>query len=163
MEFTARYGECNKSLGRFVASRFYSSVKDEIVSEAWYQAWLNYRSFRGGAGSFRSWLFSIAVHVGLNILRRDRRYRQKLIHSATLPGYSIGDAAVVSIKSHEDRVIAEIDVMSVFRGANADDILVARMPYEGFTSGELGRMLGISANAINQRRFRVIRDARRRI
>jgi RNA polymerase sigma factor (sigma-70 family) len=158
-EFTARYGECAGSLRRFVAARFHSELQDDVVSEAWYQAWLHYGSFRGEC-AFRSWLFSIASARGLNILRGRRRYQHKLINSATLPGYLADDAARVSSPSHEDRVIAKIDVRRIFGGVRAEDMRIVRMLSEGFTSEELGRLTRTTAGAIRQRRFRVLAAAR---
>lgn len=144
-EFTSRFDECHRGLARFAASRFHSSVRDEVVSECWHQAWLSYGSFRGG--SFRSWLFSIALHVGLNILRREKRYRDNMRRYAS---------RLAPAGSHEDRVAARVDVARLLRGVGETDALVVRMLSQGYTSGELARMCGTTRGAISQRRHRAL-------
>lgn len=148
-EFTLRYDEHRRGLVRFVASRFHPSVGDEVVSECWHQAWLSYGAFRGGA--FRTWLFSIALHVGLNILRRERRYRENMCRYAS---------RLAPIGSHEGAVTARVDVERLLRRAKPADARVVRMLSSGCTSGELASWMGSTRNAVNQRRHRALASMR---
>lgn len=149
MDFTERYHECDRPLRRFIASRFPSCITDDVISDTWYQAWINFASFNHH-GSFLTWLFSIAKHVGLNTLRRIGRYNKLLV-------------ALVYQDSHESQVIARVDCQRILNSVSATHAAIIFLPWLGYTDDDLGRKAGMTSVAVRQSRFRIVRNIRKSV
>lgn len=109
------------------------------------------RSFRGD-GSLEGWLRRIAARLALQRLRRTRRRREVVLDSASLP------AAVNRNDGPVDRAALERALNTL---PDSLRIVFVMKEVEGYTHEEIGRELGIAANASEVRLHRARKQLRR--
>jgi RNA polymerase sigma-70 factor (ECF subfamily) len=66
---------------------------EDVASETWLQVARDLHRFRGGIGDFRSWLFRIARHRGIDENRRTGRRREDSTDILEISGYAPDPAA----------------------------------------------------------------------
>lgn len=110
------------------------------------------------AGSFRSWIFTVAR----NVLRDDARQRGRARVAKTDEfdeRLSTDPASQVRPNAEVEVIVAE--ALATLPLTQREVIVLNR--YHGMSYGEIGELLGISANAVKQRAFQAMRTLRRRL
>ncbi|MFI0448095.1 RNA polymerase sigma factor [Actinomadura sp. 6N118] len=93
--FTAVYDRHYTVIYRYVAGRLGSQQADDIAAETFLAAFRRRKSFDGGKGSLRSWLFGIATKLVSQHRRAETRRYQALAKVGADP----------ALGSHEERVV----------------------------------------------------------
>lgn len=100
--------------------------------------------------SLRTWIFTIARRLAINLIERERRVLDRVTdeHADAAPSPE-QQAATRSEVRRLERALAQL--------AHDDAILVLFAKFEGLTSDELGHVLGCSADAAKMRLHRALR------
>jgi RNA polymerase sigma-70 factor (ECF subfamily) len=130
----------------------------EALSETYLRALEKIGGFRGGAFSFRAWLYRIARNVASD----RRRMRSRLV-----PGITEGDLVDRSQLSCDEWVIGHEDgeaVRRAFAGLNNEDreLLWLRV-CEGMDSAEVGRIIGKRPGTVRMQQLRALELMARRM
>jgi RNA polymerase sigma-70 factor (ECF subfamily) len=124
---------------------------EEVVQETMVRAWRNARLLDPGVGSIRGWLFTVARHVLVDMLR---------VRTATPVGMEplVADSAV---GDHQDAVVERINVLNALAGLSVEHrMAVVEVYYRGRTIESVARSLGVPAGTVKSRLFYGLRHLR---
>ncbi len=125
---------------------------EEIVAETLVRAWRHYDQYDPGRGSERSWIFGIARNSATDLYRKSKR-RLRVV----------GDGEVAELGA-EDGTEAMADI-SLVRDAlrrlspHHRDVIVAAF-FEGMTTSEISRRLGVPEGTVKSRMYYGMRALR---
>lgn len=134
-----------------------SGAADDLLQETFLKRHMARGQYRP-EGSFRSWIFIVAR----NLLRDDARQRSR----GRVMQTDEFDERLSTDPVSQMRPTAEIEVMvtealAMLPVTQREVIVLNR--YHGMSYGEIGELLGISANAVKQRAFQAMRTLRQRL
>jgi RNA polymerase sigma-70 factor (ECF subfamily) len=110
-------------------------LAQDFTQETFIRAFSRLNDFRGEA-ALGTWLHSIAVSVALNGMRRQRRFRQRETDLDEAPEvHAPAPGAEPDLRARLHRAIAEL--AEIYR------TVVIMHDVEGYTHGEIARILGI--------------------
>ena len=142
----------------YLRARGVRAVED-VTSEVFLAAFQGIRRFEGGESAFRSWLFTIAHHQGVDDVRRGRRDHLTLVEDAT------EDApAATATPSAEDQALGDTEL----RGwldllpTTQRDVIWLRFVVD-LSVEEVAKVLGQSPGAVKQLQHRGIARLRRHL
>jgi RNA polymerase sigma-70 factor (ECF subfamily) len=125
------YRDVNPSLVRFLAAQA-PGFGDDLAQEVWIAAARQLASFAGDERGFRAWIFTIARRRLIEHWRRSRRRPEHLVDPSTMETVAgsvhaadsavVGDDAVRSIVAGLSRAQAEIVLLRVVAGFDADEV-----------------------------------------
>ena len=132
---------------------------EDVVQEAFLRAYRKLHLFDGRA-QFGTWLHRIAVNCAMDLMRREgrRSQRETLEERAELE-------AMVNKDPHPDRMAESSEVgqavQRVLQSLSATERTAFLLRhFEGHTSAEIGRILGIRAGASRNAVFRAVKKLR---
>ena len=131
------YRYCYRRLGT-------SAAAEDATSEVFVKALAAMPRYR--AGSFRSWLFTIAHHVTTDILRRQRP--QEPLETA--------DEPMDSAPTPEDVVVAADGHRALLARLPVDQRSIVELRLAGLTDAEVAETLGRSVGAVKSTQFRAL-------
>src|SRR5450759_1537427 len=131
----------------------------EAVAAAWPQAWQKLATIRDPE-RLRPWLVSIAVNETRQLIRkRGRRTVHELL--IDVDGPSQMRAAASSDPANR---AAGLDLANALRGLSEEDRTIVALRYAGgFSSPEIGRMVGLSAAGVRTRLARLLNRLRKEL
>jgi len=133
------------------------SHAEDIVAEAFLVAWRRADELPGGADDARAWLFGIARHCLLNGVRGQGRQKALAVRIAET-------APAGSADGPEDAAVHRAELAAAWSRLNAGEQEVLSLTvFEGLTSAQAARVLGISATSYRLRLMRVRRALRRQM
>lgn len=127
-----------------------ADLAEEVVQEAYCQAWAGIRTFRG-ASAFGTWVLSIARHVALDALRRARTRR-------TVPGGDLLDSREGPVV-HVDARLRGSELVAALEAALSELPEESRTAFtlaaiERLSYAEVAAVLGTTADGVKCRVFR---------
>ncbi len=143
------------------ACRITGSVEnaDDVVQETFLRAYRKLHLF-DGRSQFTTWLHRITVNCSMDLIRKEAR---RGIHET--PDHQVGESRWVANEPQPDRlaVSGEVgrEVQKVLRELSPTErtVFVLRH-FEGYTSQEIGQMLGMRSGAIRNAVFRAVKKMR---
>jgi RNA polymerase sigma-70 factor (ECF subfamily) len=121
-------------------------IAEDAAQEAFIRAWLKLATFRPEA-SFRNWLYQIALHAALDVLRRAKSQVTLDAEEPTLlADPALGPEAVVLARERAERV--QTAIQSLPEAARA--VLVLR-EYSGLSYQEISDVLDIPTGTVMSR------------
>lgn len=128
---------------------------EELVQDAFVQAWQQLRSFRGES-AFGSWLHRLTVNVFLLETRTTRR-REQRVRTVELPEVHerVGRDA-----DHESRMDLETAISALPKGARTALVL---HDIEGYRHEEIARLLGVATGTVKAQLHRARQLLMRRL
>jgi RNA polymerase sigma-70 factor (ECF subfamily) len=155
----AAYAAYGKGLMGFLVLRLGDrDDASEALSETYLRALEKIRSLRGGADSFRAWLFRIARNVATDRLRA----RSRLVLEA-----EPAEGVDIMLAGPDDRVVAAEEAAAVrtaLATLPADDreVLWLRV-CAGLSSDEVGQIIGKRPGAVRMQQLRALEAMARRL
>lgn len=122
-----------------------AQLAEDAAQETFIRAWQNLPSYRPGT-PLRNWLYRMAVNVGTDMLRKEKRILPDDIHELHLTDGSPGPEAQVSQK--ERAGLVQKAVLSLPEASRA--VLVLR-EYEGLSYQEISSTLDIPVGTVMSR------------
>ena len=130
----------------------------EALSETFLRALQKVRSLRGGADSFRAWLFSIARNVATDRLRARSRVRLQA---------ESGEIVDLVLPGPDERASAEedaVEVRAALASLPADDREVVWLRVcAGLTSEQVGEIVGKRPGAVRMQQLRALEAMARKL
>ena len=156
------HGDRDRAVGELYdryASRLYGfgvrllgdrGLAEEVVQETFVRAWRAAGRFDPQRGAVRSWLFTIARHVAIDLHRR----RPATSLSAETDELGEDDAALES-------VILELTVRDALDAISSDHREVLEIAYvDGLSQAETALRLGLPLGTVKSRTFHALREMR---
>jgi RNA polymerase sigma-70 factor (ECF subfamily) len=137
--FAVLYRDLNPRLVRYFAAQA-PSVADDLASETWLAVAGRLRSFRGGEGALRGWLFAIARRRLIQHWRDARRHPGRPVPTEMLTdeaGPDDTEAAVLDADSARSAMRAIIQLLS----ADQADVVLLRVLAD-LDVGQVAEILG---------------------
>jgi RNA polymerase sigma-70 factor (ECF subfamily) len=106
--FAVLYRDLNPRLVRYFAAKA-PSVAEDLASETWLAAAGQLRSFRGGEGAFRAWLFTIGR----------RRLIQHWRHAGRHPAQPVAPETLIDQAGTDDTELSVLDAAGAWSAARA--------------------------------------------
>lgn len=160
-EFERLYETYHQSLFQFL---FYMvrnrQIAEELVQEVYIKVFHSYSSFKGDS-SEKTWLYSVARHVGVDWIRSQNRKKRKLL--------GLIDISDIEIQSEErlpDEIILEKEeVQEVFQmlgkcSLDQQHVIILRY-IETLTVSETANILGWSESKVKTTQHRAIKALKR--
>ena len=120
-------------------------LAEDAAQETFIRAWQNLSSYRPQT-SLRNWLYRIAVNVGTDMLRKEKRILPDAIEDLHLTD---GGPGLESLVSQQERtVLVQIAILSLPDASRA--VLVLR-EYEGLSYQEISSTLDIPVGTVMSR------------
>lgn len=129
------YRRLNPALLRYLRARAARGDAEDLASQTWLDAARNLRSFSGGEGDLRAWLFTIASRRMSDEYRRRRRKPLELVPTPVLAavpsgaeveeqaeGGRLGDEAARRIVASLPPDQAEVVLLRVVGGLSVDEV-----------------------------------------
>ena len=129
-------------------------VAEELMQEAFTRLWTTARLFRGERGSFKPWLFTIALNLTRSELSR-KRYRVRHLEpeaAEELPALTAGPELLAVRAQEAERVVAAVARLSPL----LREIVVLRM-YQQLKFAEIARLTGAPEGTLKARFHRAAR------
>lgn len=136
-----------------------SSDAEDAASQVFVDAYASLHRFqdRGGTGSFRSWLFTIAHHEVAN------RHRYRVRHPAS-PLQDVEEAVGADVLYEQAATAGDIArVIALTRELPDRPREVVELRLAGLTDREIAAVLGISGQAVRQAQSRAVAQLRIRM
>lgn len=133
---------------------------EDVVQEAFLKAHRHFDRFDSRA-SFKTWVRQIATNCAIDFLRRKSRRlgwggSDGTVEAESLPSHRPGPEARARSLETEARVAEALDALSP-----AERTAFVLRHFEGHTTEEVARALGVRANAAKQTVFRAVHKLRR--
>lgn len=141
--------ELAATIGRYLRARFGAADFVDDITQECLLSIHNGRHTYDAARPFRAWLFAIVRHRAIDHLRRGGAAADTAPVDPERQAHADGNAAA-----------AEAGLILAKLSREHRDIIV-RTKYLGYSAGEVGAQLGISAAAVRVRLHRALRHARR--
>jgi RNA polymerase sigma-70 factor (ECF subfamily) len=132
-------------------------VAEELMQEAFTRLWTTARLFRGERGTFKPWLFTIALNLTRSELSR-KRYRVRHLEpeaAEELPALTEGPEALAVRAQEKGRVEAALARLSPL----LREIVVLRM-YQQLKFAEIARLTGAPEGTLKARFHRAVAELR---
>src|SRR6185295_10462338 len=132
-------------------------VAEELMQEAFTRLWTTARLFRGERGSFKPWLFTIALNLTRSELSR-KRYRVRHLEpeaAEELPALTAGPELLAVRAQEAQRVVAALARLSPL----LREIVVLRI-YQQLKFAEIARMTGAPEGTLKARFHRAVAELR---
>jgi len=132
-------------------------VAEELMQEAFTRLWTTARLFRGERGSFKPWLFTIALNLTRSELSR-KRYRVRHLEpeaAEELPALTAGPELLAVRAQEAQRVVAALARLSPL----LREIVVLRI-YQQLKFAEIARMAGAPEGTLKARFHRAVAELR---
>ena len=132
---------------------------EDVVQETFLKAFRNLQRF-DGRSQFSTWLYRIAINCAMDLMRKESRRaaREQAEDAADMANLATEDPRPdrLAASSEAGRAVAK-----VLRGLSPTEraAFVLRH-FEGYSSAEIGRMLGMRAGATRNAVFRAVRKLR---
>jgi RNA polymerase sigma-70 factor (ECF subfamily) len=153
--FRALYADAYADLLRFAQRRMHPSHAEDIVAEAFLVAWRRADELPGETDDARAWLFGIARNCLLNGVRGQGRQNALTVRIAET-------APAASADGPEDAAVQRAELAVAWSRLTAGEQEVLSLAvFEGLTSAQAARVMGISATSYRLRLMRVRRALRR--
>ncbi len=162
-EFTRLYEAHAPALHAWARWRIPASLRgtvapEDIVQEAWWRAIEGIDRFDPARGSFRAWIFRVALNVVLESARRERpRNRQDPSRRdpvSPLPSEVIAEATSISLRASRSEKAQEI-VAALAGLDDADRQLLLYCGFEGLSTTEVAEICGLGGEACRKRWLRL--------
>jgi RNA polymerase sigma-70 factor (ECF subfamily) len=118
-------------------------LAEDAAQEAFLRAWQRLHTYKPQL-PFRNWIFSIAIHLALDTLRRERETTD--VDALDLPSGRMGPEGALESKQRAEKVHQA--VMALPPASRA--VLVLR-EYQGLSYGEIASVLGIPIGTVMSR------------
>lgn len=138
-------------LVRYAERRVADSAVDDVVADTFLVAWRRLDELPAEPSEVRAWLFAVARRVLANTHRGRRRSHAVAVRVAAQPQHAGDDAADVAHRVDLARAFARL--------TPRDQEVLALVAWDGLSTAEAARVLGISTSACSVRLSR----ARRRL
>ena len=132
---------------------------DDVVQETFLRAYRKLRLF-DGRSQFNTWLHRITVNCSMDLMRKKAR---RSAHE--MSDEAVGEGRLIAMDPRPDRLAASGEV-----GRQVEKVLRSLSPtertvfvlrhFEGYTSKEIGQMLGMRSGAIRNAVFRAVKKMR---
>ena len=152
--FTALFDGAYGDVLRFVRRRHGDEGAEDVVADAFLVAWRRLEDLPEDPGDARAWLFGIARGTLANSRRGDRR-RDAL-------GVRLADHGAHGAEAADDAAALRLDVGRSWKLLTADEQeAIALTVFDGLTSAQAARVLGVTPVAYRLRLSRARRRLRR--
>lgn len=152
--FAALYRREHGDVLRFVARRAGPERAEDITHDAFLVAWRRLDELPAAPGDVRAWLFAVARGCLLN--------ERRGISRGTALAVRIAESAETFVPGHDDAVGRRVDLATAWGNLDAaQQEVLALTAWDGLTSTEAGRVLGISGPAYRVRLLRARAALRR--
>ena len=138
-------------LVRYAERRVVDSAVDDVVADTFLVAWRRLDELPTEPSEVRAWLFAVARRVLANTHRGRRRSHAVAVRIASQPQHAGDDAADVAHRVDLARAFARL--------TPRDQEVLALVAWDGLSTAEAARVVGISTSAFSVRLSR----ARRRL
>jgi len=156
--FRALYAEVYVDVLRFAQRRVHPSHAEDVVADAFLVAWRRLDEAPGTSDDARAWIFGIARHCLLNIQRGVRRQGALAVRLAETAQSTATDGP------GDDAVVQRLELTAAWRRLSAaEQETLSLSVFEGLTSAQAARVLGISATSYRLRLLRARRALRRHL
>jgi RNA polymerase sigma-70 factor (ECF subfamily) len=125
---------------------------DDVTSEVFLAAFRQLGSFVGDGASFRSWLFTVAHHKGVDAVRRAAREPAVDPYQPNTDPRQVDSAEVAALAAVESE---EIRTLLASLTADQADVMLLRV-LGGLTIAEIARLTGRSEGAVKQLQRRAV-------
>jgi RNA polymerase sigma-70 factor (ECF subfamily) len=134
------------------------SDPDGLANEVFLRAFRTIHTFRGDSAAFRSWLFTIAHHIGID----DSRRRKRRVRESPLD--QVGDSVAGSVQDDADEFLAQESVQAMLATLSSDqrDVLVLRVIAD-LSVDQTAAVLGKSHEAVKALQRRALGALRRHL
>jgi len=157
--FRSLFADAYEDVLRFAKRRIDRAQAEDVVAEAFLVAWRRIEDAPANPGDRRAWLFGIARHCLLNDRRGQGRQRALAVRLADArPGRGQTDAL------DPELVAFRLDLVAAWGALGAaEQEVLALAVFEGLTSRQAGRVLGVTAVAYRLRLGRARHALRRQL
>lgn len=145
-------------LKKFIHMRCYYPKKElieEIALETFMQAWVKKDQFYFGKAKFRLWLFMLANNKISDLLKKNRKYNEKVKHSLNSEGVvhdnshpdlsiQIADSRSTSESEFQEKLLME----AIERLSDKEQIVIKGRYLENTKASVIAIELGVSLNAV---------------
>lgn len=122
-----------------------SQLAEDAAQETFIQAWLRMKSYRHQS-SFRNWLYRIAVHTAIDMLRKEKRILPDAIETLKLVDISAGPELIVVNTEHAEVIRNAVVVLP-----DASRAVLVLREYEGLSYQEIADTLDIPVGTVMSR------------
>jgi RNA polymerase sigma-70 factor (ECF subfamily) len=144
---------------RFAQRRVHPSHAEDVAAEAFAVAWRRIDEAPRRPDEVRAWLFGIARHCLMNAARGQDRREALAVRLARAPS----NAAPTSAED-ADLVLQRIDLGAAWRRlSDGEQEVLALTVFDGLTSPQAARVLGISSGSYRLRLMRARSALRRQL
>ncbi|MEU4427410.1 sigma-70 family RNA polymerase sigma factor [Actinoplanes sp. NPDC024001] len=156
--FRALYADTHADVLRFARRRVHPSHAEDVVADAFLVAWRRLEEAPPSSGDARAWLFGIARNCLLNTARGLGRQDALAVRIAEITRPAEAGAP------EDDAAVQRLDLAAAWRQLNAgEQETLALTVFEGLTSPQAARVLGITAASYRLRLLRARRALRRHL
>ena len=121
---------------------------EDLVQVAFLEVYKSLDRFEGRS-SLSTWVYKIAIRVGLQHRRRQRRFRWlSLFHNANSPNEYAGPHPVAKLESREALKALDTRLAGL---SEAKRIVFVLSDVQGLTNTEIAEILGINPNTVRSR------------
>ncbi|HVE63748.1 MAG TPA: sigma-70 family RNA polymerase sigma factor [Mycobacteriales bacterium] len=149
--FAVLYREVAPPLLRYLRVVVGADAED-VAAEVWLEVARDIRSFRGDAGAFRAWVFTVGRHRGIDLLRR--RGRRSVVTLAETPECASPDDTEASALDAISTATA-LAVISRLPRDQAEAVMLRVVA--GLDVAEVARILGKRPGAVRVNTLRGLR------
>ncbi|GGK76259.1 sigma-70 family RNA polymerase sigma factor [Mangrovihabitans endophyticus] len=149
-DLVASYGgPIRKYAARLTGNR---NIADDVLQETLLRAWRHRHALVGREGSVRSWLFTVAHNVAVDLMRGRRAYP---VAEETWDGLQ------GQVRDHADAVVASAALMPALRRLTAEhrDVLF-ELYYRRSTVTEAAKTIGVPPGTVKSRAHYAVRALR---
>lgn len=125
---------------------------EEILQEAFWRVWNQAETFDADKGSFRSWVFSIARRLALDLLRRRNVRPQPARNESEERRFDQEAAPGVSVPEAAEMAIAATQLRGALGRLSDEQYQVLELAYfKGLTRQEIARATGLPLGTVHTR------------
>lgn len=136
--FEKLYNENVRAVESYFKKKAPPSEVDDLTQQTFMKIW-TFISSNQSARSYKALLLTTAKNVLVDFYRKRSRY------------ISYDELSEVFEISSEESLEKSVEVKMALATLSPDDKIIASMKYEGFTSREIAKVVGISASAVRSR------------
>jgi RNA polymerase sigma-70 factor, ECF subfamily len=139
--FSRLWRDANPALLRYLRV-IAAGAADDVAAETWVQVVRGLAGFRGDEAAWRAWLFTIARHRAIDVIRRSARQPQSPLEELSPARHPLspdpadaalehlGTQAAIALLSRLPRLQAEVILLRVVAGLDTESVaqLVGRSP-----------------------------------
>ncbi len=159
-DFVTRYEAVAPALCAWVHRHLFRTVRakveaEDVLQEIWMRAFKLREQYEGDADGYRSWIFSIAKMILLEVQRSVRRAQRIEYPEGHTAQYSAMNDVADSMTRLTQRLVREESITRFLEHiatfSAEDQELISFCGLEGMTCVEAGRRLGLGSEATTKR------------